>query len=185
MQVTDLPIHGAKLFTLDRHGDNRGWFAENFRQSWGDEYLNGIRFIFECTSFTANAGTVRGLHAQSGEHAQSKLVTVLNGSLTDVIVDARIDSATYGQSCSVTLTDQQFQLVFVPRGCYHGFVTLTPNTYFMYKLDNYHAPDSEVGVMYNDPALNINWNLEKEPTLSNRDQGHPTWDAAYKFTGLK
>jgi dTDP-4-dehydrorhamnose 3,5-epimerase len=55
----------------------------------------------------------------------------------------------------------------------------------MYKLDNYHAPDSEVGVMYNDPALNINWNLDNEPTLSNRDQGHPTWDAAYKFTGLK
>lgn len=181
IKVEDLGITGAKLFTLDRHGDNRGWFAENFRQSWGDEYLNGTRFIFECTSFSAEAGTVRGLHAQGGASVQAKLVTVLNGSLTDVMVDARVSSPTYGQSCSVTLTDDRFQLVFIPRGCYHGFVTRTPNTFFMYKLDNYYDPKSEIGVMYNDPELNINWELENEPTLSKRDQGHQLWADCYKF----
>jgi len=185
MQVTDLPIKGAKLFTLARHGDNRGWFAENFRQSWSDEYLNGTRFILECTSFTTNQGTVRGLHAQSGENAQAKLVTLLNGSLTDIMVDARIDSPTYGQSCSVILTDQQLQLLFIPRGCYHGFITLVPNTCISYKIDNYHAPQSEIGIIYNDPTLDIDWNLDKEPILSNRDQGHPNWDTAYKFTGVR
>ena len=181
--VEDLPLKDAKLFKLNRHTDNRGWFTETFRQSWVDEHLDLQNFIFEFWSFSEAAGTLRGLHSQTSSQPQAKLVSVLNGSIYDVLVDARLDSPTYGQTCGVTLTKDDPSMVFVPRVFYHGFITLEPNTYVGYKVDNYHNATEECGVMWNSPNLKINWPLVDTLTISQRDQGHPTWDDAYKFQG--
>ena len=180
--VEDLPLKDAKLFKLNRHTDNRGWFTETFRQSWIDEHLNWQEFLFEFWSFSENAGTLRGLHTQTHEAPQAKLVSVLNGSIHDVLVDARIGSSTYGQSCSITLTKDEPAMIFVPRGFYHGFITLEPNTYVGYKVDGYHDSIRERGLMWNAPELNIQWPMDPT-TISQRDQNHPNWDTAYKFEG--
>ena len=184
ISVEDLPLKDAKVFNLNRYADNRGWFTETFRQSWVDDHLNWQDFIFEYWSFSEKAGTIRGLHAQTAEQPQAKLVSVMNGSILDVLIDAREDSLTYGQYCTVTLSKDNPKMVFIPRGFYHGFITLEPNTYVGYKLDNYHNAAAEVGITYNDPTLNINWPNVGDITISERDKKHPKWDGAYKFKGL-
>ena len=182
--VDDLPLNDAKVFTLNRHTDDRGWFTETFRQSWVDEYLNWQDFVLEFWSFSEKSNTVRGLHAQTAKQPQAKLVSVLNGSILDVLVDAREDSSTYGQTCTITLSKDNPKMVFVPRGFYHGFITLEPNTFVGYKVDNYHNADEEVGIQWNDATLNINWPETKDITISKRDQGHSNWNDAYKFKGI-
>jgi dTDP-4-dehydrorhamnose 3,5-epimerase len=181
--VNNLPLQDARVITLQRHTDDRGWFTETFRQTWIDDHLNWQEFIFDYSSYSVNAGTIRGLHAQTDKAPQAKLIHVLNGSILDVLVDARIDSPTYGQSCSVLLTKDDPKLVFIPRGFYHGFMTLEPNTYVNYKVDNYHNSESERGIAWNDPILQIDWPIKDNLTISQRDQGHPGWDLAYKFEG--
>ena len=183
IEVIDLPLADAKLFTLSRHCDNRGWFTETLRQSWLDAAGIDNKFIFEYCSFNKAPDTIRGLHAQSSAAPQAKLVSVLNGTIVDVLVDARVDSPTYGQNCTVELNQTEPSFVYIPAGFYHGFVTLEPNTYVMYKLDNYHNSEAEQGVMWNDPTLNIQWPLSGSVTrtISQRDQQHPSWNDAYKF----
>jgi dTDP-4-dehydrorhamnose 3,5-epimerase len=183
LEVIDLPLKDAKLFKLGRHHDNRGWFTETFRQSWLRDHNIDTNFIFEYCSFNTNADTIRGLHAQTADAPQTKLVSVLNGSILDVLVDARLDSPTYGKYCTVELEKSQPSIVYVPPGFYHGFVTLEPNTYVLYKLDNYHNSAAECGVMWNDDTLNIQWPLSGSGTrtISQRDQMHPQWSEAYKF----
>lgn len=183
LMIIDLPLKDAKVVKLTRHTDNRGWFTETFRQSWIKEHFSDIQFIFEYYSFSLATNTIRGLHAQTSNQPQTKLVSVLNGSIQDVLVDARRDSPTYGQSCSVILTKDSPALIYVPRGFYHGFITLEPNTYVGYKLDNYHDASSECGVDAMDKTLNIKWQIANDIpiTISNRDQNHPIWDSSYKF----
>lgn len=185
LTVENLPLQDAKLFKLARHGDARGWFTETFRQSWIEEHLADKKFIFEFYSFSAAANTLRGLHAQTAECPQAKLVSVLNGSIQDVLVDARVNSSTYGQSCSIILTKDEPALIYVPRGFYHGFITLEPNTYVGYKVDNYHNASVECGVDAEDTTLDIQWQFLPGQSLviSERDQRHPSWVDAYKFQG--
>ena len=183
--VENLPLQDAKLFKLKRHTDSRGWFTETFRQSWIEEHLPNTKFIFEFYSLSTAANTLRGLHAQTAECPQAKLVSVLNGSIRDVLVDARINSPTYGQSCSIVLTKNEPALIYVPRGFYHGFLTLEPNTYVGYKVDNYHNAGAECGVDSEDATLAIQWQFLHDQSLviSERDQRHPSWNDAYKFQG--
>ena len=182
--IIELPLKDAKLIQLNKKVDQRGWFLELFRQSWIDEAKISNKFIFEYTSKSTEEGTIRGMHAQTSKQPMSKLVTVLNGSIQDVIVDARIDSPTYGKSCEIFLDDTSLSLVYIPRGFYHGFKTLSKDTYVYYKLDNYYNKDEECGFMYNDLSLSIDWKLSKEPIISQRDTTHPSWKNAYKFQGV-
>lgn len=182
--IEPLPLAGAKLIKLDRKHDHRGWFTETFRESWLEPAEIPHRFIFEFWSFSESAYTLRGMHSQTEESPQAKLVSVLNGSIQDVIIDARENSPTFGQHCSVTINKDDATLIYIPRGFYHGFVTLEPNTYVGYKLDNYYvSPDVECGVMWNDPELNIRWPEADNYVISQRDQGHPSWNDCYKFKG--
>ncbi len=184
LSVHQLPLKDAKLFSLKKIGDNRGWFVETFRKSWIEEHIDPtMDFKFDYSSFSANVNTVRGMHAQTKNMPQSKLVTVLHGSIQDVIIDARQDSPTFGKSFSVILAEDMPSVLYVPVGFYHGFKTLKPNTLVSYKLDNYYGKASECGVMFNDHVINIDW-ISAGPediTISERDQSHPFWDDAYKF----
>jgi dTDP-4-dehydrorhamnose 3,5-epimerase len=180
----DLPLKDAKVFRLQKLYDNRGWFTETFRQTWLDDAGITNEFIFDYWSNNIHIGTIRGMHAQTEDQPQAKLVTVLRGSIQDVLIDARVNSPTYGQTCSVIITSEDPTFIYVPQGFYHGFVTLYPETLVGYKLDNYYNKDAECGVMYNDTTLNIEWNVVEGPMISDRDQAHPSWNDAYKFQGI-
>jgi dTDP-4-dehydrorhamnose 3,5-epimerase len=125
------------------------------------------------------------MHSQTAVCPQAKLVSVFNGSILDVIVDARVDSPTFGQSCKINITKDDPSIVYVPRGFYHGFITLEPNTYVNYKLDNYYDAQSECGINALDSILNIEWPFlpDQSVVMSDRDLRHPTWDDCYKFQG--
>jgi len=116
------------------------------------------------------------LHIQTGDSVQSKLVRVLEGAVLDVVVDARIDSPTFGQHIAIELTGDNHKQLFVPKGFLHGFVVLSETATFFYKVDNYYNPKSESGVIYNDKDLNIDWQLpENELILSGKDKVLPTF----------
>jgi dTDP-4-dehydrorhamnose 3,5-epimerase len=154
--------------------DDRGWFCELFSTRWLEEL--GIRspFVQDNMSCSATARTLRGLHAQRAPMAQAKLVTVIAGAVFDVVVDCRDGSATFGQYRSVVLSARGREMLFVPAGFCHGFLTLEPNTTVLYKIDNYYSPAHETGVRWNDPDLAIPWPLDgRVPILSEKDQALP------------
>jgi dTDP-4-dehydrorhamnose 3,5-epimerase len=183
MQIEDLPLKDAKVFRLQRLNDNRGWFTEYLRQSWLDDAGITNRFIFDYVSFSINQGTLRGMHAQSDQAPQAKLVTTLNGSILDILVDARIDSPTFGKTCTVQIDRDNPCIVYVPRGFYHGFITLTDNTYVSYKVDNYYNAQEERGFTYTDSVLSDIIHHFNISEVSDRDKAHPSWIECYKFKG--
>ena len=160
--------------------DERGYFFESYNESKDplSEFHNGWVQDNEAKS---NKGVLRGLHFQKGDHAQAKLVRVIKGSVQDIVVDLRKTSPTFGQSYAIILNEDNKRQLFVPRGFAHGYVVVEDNTIFSYKCDNYYNPDSEGGLMYNDPTVNCDWNLSKGLILSEKDQLLPNWDQCYKF----
>ena len=161
--------------------DERGYFMESFNEN---TFQNGtgkaVHFVQDNQSFSAK-GVLRGLHYQTGEHAQAKLVRVLNGEVLDVVVDIRPESTTYGQYVSVLLSSENQKQLFIPRGFAHGFLVLSDTATFFYKCDNFYNKESEGGLLYNDPTVNIDWNFPKEELLiSEKDLVLPTLEKAKK-----
>ncbi|OWP65029.1 dTDP-4-dehydrorhamnose 3,5-epimerase [Hymenobacter amundsenii] len=153
-------------------GDARGAFFESFSaQKMGDAGIVGD--WVQDNQSRSDRGVVRGLHFQKPPHAQAKLVRVAAGRALDVIVDIRRDSPTYGRHVSVVLDAERFNMFYVPVGFAHGFTALEDNTLFLYKCTDYYAPQSEGGLLWNDPALGIDWGVEN-PTISAKDQVLPT-----------
>ena len=162
--------------------DERGYFIESFNKN---TFVNGvgqdIDFVQDNQSFSSK-GVLRGLHYQTGQHAQAKLVRVLTGEVLDIAVDIRPDSMTYGQHVSVLLTAENQRQFFVPRGFAHGFLVLSDTATFFYKCDNFYNKESEGGLMYNDPALGIDWQFATENLIvSEKDQHLPTLENAQKI----
>lgn len=171
--VQELPIKGVKLITLQRHADRRGWINENWRDEWSDLVGISDRFVQDMISWNDLPFTLRGLHRLSVD--QYKLVSVLNGQVFDVVVDGRPDSPTYRQHTSVKLSVYLPNMLLVPPGCYHGYLTLEPNTAVAYKVSHYHSPSLDEGIIWNDPSLNITWPLHNnKPIISDKDLTHPT-----------
>ena len=161
--------------------DDRGYFMESFNEK---TFQNGIgqkvHFVQDNQSFSRK-GVLRGLHYQVGEHAQSKLVRVLSGEVLDVAVDIRPDSKTFGQYVSVLLSAEKQNQFFVPRGFAHGFLVLSDTATFFYKCDNFYNKESEGGILYNDQAINIDWDFpESEFIISDKDKIQPTLKNAKK-----
>lgn len=147
------------------YSDNRGSFFESFnKEKFKKETGLDIDFIQDNQSFSKK-GVIRGLHMQKGLHGQSKFVRVLQGKVLDVAVDLRKDSKTYGEYHSVILSKENNKQLFIPKGFLHGFATLEDDTIFAYKCDNYYHKESEFGIIYNDPTLNIDWMLRKEEVI--------------------
>ena len=170
LKIESLTIPDVKLVTPARFGDERGFFSETYNAA--QFKAAGIRadFVQDNHSLSAQTGTVRGLHFQAPPCAQSKLVRVLRGAILDVAVDARIGSPTYGKWVSAELSAKNCVQIFVPRGFLHGFVTREPDTEIAYKVDNYYSKECDGAVLWNDPALAIDWGLPAgAATLSGKD----------------
>jgi dTDP-4-dehydrorhamnose 3,5-epimerase len=125
----------------------------------------GCEFVQDNQAFSAQAGTIRGLHFQTPPHAQAKLVRVLRGAVYDAAVDLRDASPTYGRWCGARLTAEGGEQIYVPRGFAHGYCTLEPDTVVAYKVDGYYAPQSEAGLMWNDPDIGIDWTVPANDIL--------------------
>lgn len=155
--------------------DARGYFFESYnRQQFELKTGLDVNFVQD-NQAKSNYGIVRGLHFQVGEHAQAKLVRVLQGKVLDVVVDMRMDSPSYLQHISVELSADNNLQLFVPRGFAHGYSVLENDTIFFYKCDNYYHKESEGGISYKDTFLNINWGIsEKDILVSDKDQLLPS-----------
>jgi len=174
MKLAPTSLPDVIEITPTRHGDDRGWFSETFKRRELGEAGIDIDFIQDNESFSAPAGTLRGLHYQVAPHAQAKLVRVTGGSILDVAVDLRRSSPTFGQHCVVTLSAADGNQLFVPVGFAHGFVTLVDDVTVQYKVSAPYAPDCERAVRWDDPDLAVAWPDQlTEPTLSGKDEAAP------------
>jgi len=156
------------------YNDDRGYFYESFRQDKLDEFLGKkINFIQDNESKSTYA-TLRGLHFQLPPSAQTKLVRVIQGEVLDIAVDIRKNSPTFGKHISVILSDKNKKQFLIPQGFAHGFVTLSKEAIFSYKVDNYYAPDCDRGIAYNDPDIGIDWIVNSDDIiLSAKDKTQP------------
>ena len=171
--ITPLAIPEVLLITPRRHGDARGWFSETWsRKTLGEAGIHAD-FVQDNHAFSARKGTVRGLHFQTAPHPQAKLLRVLRGAILDVAVDIRQGSPTFGQWVSAELTSERGEQLFVPRGFAHGYSTLTDDCELAYKVDGLYAPQTEGGLIWNDPDLAIDWRVEGDAVLSDKDRVLP------------
>jgi dTDP-4-dehydrorhamnose 3,5-epimerase len=175
MQVTATALPEVKLIQPVRHGDARGYFSEVYREDVLAAHGIDISFIQENQSMSAPRGVLRGLHFQTPPMAQAKLVRVVAGSILDVAVDIRSGSPTYGRHVAVVLSAAEGNQLLVPEGFAHGFCTLEPDCTVVYKVNRYYSAPNDAGMLWNDPALGIDWRLGgSEPVLSDKDRRHPT-----------
>jgi len=151
-------------------GDNRGYFFESFNQKEFEENIGEIAFVQDNES-KSTRGVLRGLHFQKPPFNQSKLVRCIEGIVLDVAVDFRKGSPTFGKHVAVELSGENKRQLFMPRGFAHGFVVLSETATFAYKVDNWYVPESDAGILWNDPTLNIDWKIpHEEVKLSQKDQ---------------
>jgi dTDP-4-dehydrorhamnose 3,5-epimerase len=170
--ITDLLVIEPKVWK-----DNRGYFYESYNAKLLADAGVDVVFVQDNQSFSQK-GTLRGLHAQKAPFAQGKLVRVIQGRVLDVAVDIRKSSSTYGQHFAIELSGENHKQLWVPPGFLHGFLTLEDNTIFTYKVSNYYDKDAEIGAMWNDADLNINWSEEialADLLLSDKDQVLPAF----------
>ncbi|WP_373496650.1 dTDP-4-dehydrorhamnose 3,5-epimerase [Aquiflexum sp.] len=179
MKILTTPIEGLFEIYPTIFEDNRGYFFESFKKSELDRYGIESEWIQENQSFS-KAGTVRGLHFQKEPHAQAKLARVLKGKVLDVAVDLRKGSKTYGAVYTKILDDVQHNMLYVPEGFAHGFSVLE-DAVFAYRCSSYYNKESEGGVIWNDPQLAIDWEVDT-PILSDKDQLLPTFEELTEMT---
>ncbi|GAB4128761.1 MAG: dTDP-4-dehydrorhamnose 3,5-epimerase [Raineya sp.] len=173
--IPDLLLFEPRLFE-----DERGYFYESFNQKEFREASSiDLPFVQDNHSFS-KYGVIRGLHFQKPPHEQAKLIKVVQGEIYDVVVDLRKNSTTFGKWLGFYLSAQNKKQLYVPRGFAHGFVVLSPTAEVLYKCDNFYAPQSEGGVIFDDKTLAINWLLERNQLLvSEKDLKLPTFSELY------
>jgi dTDP-4-dehydrorhamnose 3,5-epimerase len=181
MNFLPTKLEGCFIIEPKIISDERGYFMESFNEK---TFENGVghqvHFVQDNQSFSSK-GVLRGLHYQTGEHAQAKLVRVLQGEVLDVAVDIRPNSATFGQYEAVFLSGENQKQFFVPRGFAHGFLVLSETATFFYKCDNFYNKESEGGIIFNDTTINIDWEFPaNELLVSAKDKIQPTLENAKK-----
>lgn len=172
MKAIKTKVDGAIIIEPDVFGDNRGWFMESYSKKKLADIGIDVEFVQDNRSFSAEKGTLRGLHCQLDPMAQSKLITCIRGKILDVAVDIRKGSPTYMQWESVELSGDNKKMFFIPKGCLHGFVTLTDDVEVMYKVDEFYSPADDRSVRFDDPELGVEWGVEN-PILSQKDMNAP------------
>lgn len=175
MKVTETKLKGCFILEPRVFEDERGYFFESFNhRAFCEAIGQQVDFVQDNQSYSTR-GVLRGLHFQKGEHAQAKLVRVLQGRVLDVAVDLREGSPTYGQHLSIELTGENKKQLFIPRGFAHGFVVLSDSAHFFYKCDNYYNKEAEGGIVFNDDTLNIDWKQSKKTIIvSHKDKMLPS-----------
>jgi dTDP-4-dehydrorhamnose 3,5-epimerase len=181
MNFIPTKLKGCYIIESNIIKDERGYFMESFNKNTFQAGIGQeINFVQDNQSFSTK-GVLRGLHYQTGENAQAKLVRVLQGEVLDVAVDIRPDSETYGQYEAVVLSGENKTQFFVPRGFAHGFLVLSDSATFFYKCDNFYNKESEGGLIYNDSTVNIDWLFPSENLIiSEKDLKQPTLENARK-----
>lgn len=170
MKITTTAIEGVVILEPEVFGDERGYFFESFSQREFEEKVCKTTFVQDNES-SSRYGVLRGLHFQKPPHAQAKLVRVVKGKVLDIAVDIRKGSPTFGHHVSIELSGENKRQLFIPRGFAHGFAVLSDEVVFQYKCDRYYVPHSEGGILWNDPALGIDWKLpEEDVILSEKDK---------------
>ena len=170
MKITTTAIEGVVILEPEVFGDERGYFFESFSQREFEEKVCKTTFVQDNES-CSRYGVLRGLHFQKPPHAQAKLVRVVKGKVLDIAVDIRKGSPTFGHHVSTELSGENKRQLFIPRGFAHGFAVLSNEVVFQYKCDRYYVPHSEGGILWNDPALGIDWKLpEEDVILSEKDK---------------
>jgi dTDP-4-dehydrorhamnose 3,5-epimerase len=173
LEPTELPE--VLEFTPRRFTDARGWFMETWSDARWSAPLGGVRFVQDNQSFSGARHTLRGLHFQTGAHAQDKLVRVVRGAVLDVAVDIRPGSATFGRHVARELSAESARQLFIPKGFAHGFLTLVPDTEVAYRVSAPYAPEAEGGLLWCDPALGIIWPAAPDAVvIAGRDSTWPT-----------
>lgn len=162
------------LIKSRRFSDNRGWFCESYvDRRWRE---NGVdaKFVQDNHSYSALAGTIRGIHFQAPPHAQAKLVRCIRGRIMDYAVDLRASSPTFGQYVAAELSDENGDQLFIPIGFGHAFITLEPDCEVIYKVSDYYAPECDGGIRWDCSGVNIDWPLKGgQPILSSKDRMLP------------
>ena len=177
IEIQPLAIADVLLVKTSKLGDHRGFFSETYNKKAFAEQGIHLEFVQDNHSFSAQAGTVRGLHFQSPPFAQDKLVRVIRGRVLDVAVDLRRDSTTFGEHVAFEISADAWNQILVPAGFAHGFCTLEPDTEIFYKASNYYAPDHDFGLFWNDPALGIDWPILPEKAIvSEKDRRLPHFE---------
>ena len=176
-------LDGAWIVEPKVFGDHRGFFMESWSKRAFEEAGLHYDFVQDNHSSSTVKGTLRGIHFQKGDKAQAKLVRCVKGAVLDVAVDLRPSSPTYKQWVGVELSAENKRQLLIPRGFGHGFVTLTDDVEFLYKADNFYAPEADGGIRWNDPELAVEWGVEN-PILSKKDSESPFLkDAVTGFEG--
>ena len=176
MKATPTKLKGCYIIEPVVFKDSRGYFFESFNQQKFEELTGHNGHFVQDNQSASSYGVVRGLHFQTGEYAQAKLVRVLKGTVLDVALDIRVESPTFGQSFAVELSDLNETQLFIPRGFAHGFSVISPTATFFYKCDNYYNKVSEAGINPFDKDLGIDWKIPFEKALlSEKDVNSPGW----------
>lgn len=181
MTIQETFLEGCFVLIPKIIEDERGNFFESFNQKLFNKLIGDSVTFVQDNQSKSSKGVLRGLHFQVGEHAQAKLVRVVKGKVLDVCVDVRLNSETFGKYFSIILDDKDSKQLFIPRGFAHGFFVLEDDTIFTYKCDNYYNKSSERGILYNDKALNIDWNFAGDQILiSEKDKNLPAFETLFK-----
>ena len=181
MNYIQTEIDGVWIIEPKVFSDPRGYFMEAFKQQEFDATIGQINFIQDNES-KSSFGTLRGLQYQKGDYCQAKLVRVIKGDVLDVAVDLRKSSPTFGKHISVLLSDDNKRQLFIPRGFAHGFLVKSEEAVFTYKVDNIYAPQAEASIIYNDPALGIDWPIaDSQLVMSEKDRQAGNFRAAEYF----
>lgn len=168
MTYTETELKGVWIIEPKVFNDDRGYFFESWNSKSFTEHIGVINFVQDNES-KSSYGVLRGLHYQKGDAAQAKLVRVIKGSVLDVAVDLRRSSPTFGKYVAVELSEKNKRQLFIPRGFAHGFLVLSPEAIFCYKVDNVYAPDQEATLMWNDESVSIDWPIKEDLIFSAKD----------------
>ena len=178
MIFTTTPVKGAYVIDLEKRGDDRGFFARAFCQKEFGQHGLVTEFVQVNNSLSPIQGTLRGMHYQLAPHAETKLIRCIRGAFWDVVLDLRPDSPTFGQWYGADLTAENRRMMYVPKGCAHGFITSTEDAEAFYLVDAFYSPQAERGVRWNDPKFAIRWPAAPV-VLSDKDRNHPDFNPAY------
>lgn len=169
-------IKGSYIIDIEKYGDERGFFGRAFCQQEFEEHGLAQEMVQTNVSFSKQRGTLRGLHYQTKPYREAKLMRCTRGAIYDVIVDVRLNSPTFKQWMGVELTVDNYRMLYVPKGCAHGFITLEDDTEALYQVSAFYTPDHEKGVRYNDPSIGIEWPIDVE-VISEKDLQWPDFGA--------
>lgn len=182
MKVVQTGIQDLVIIEPDVFGDHRGWFSETYNKEKFEAEGLFYDFVQDNQSYSATKGTLRGLHYQLAPKSQTKLIRATRGSIFDVAVDLRQSSPTFGKWFGIELTAENKKQLLVPKGFAHGFMTLTEDVEVQYKVDELYSPEHDRSLLWSDGTIGIEWPLDVEPVISDKDKNAPELsDAEYNF----